>query len=423
MFIHIVILIGSIYAILKASDLFVDLASSLGRQLKLKDYFIGSLIVGVGTSLPELFTSIAAVGEQEPALVAPNIFGTVVANLGAGFGLAVLVLYVWVPVGGRVRIFTREHARVGGTLTFGAEGPGNHYIVPLILASVSVVLSWAVCRDGLFDRRDAGLFLVGYAVFLLFEFTQRNKPGPSNVSGASRASPKAVQKRTRAGMAWLRTLGPPVGVLLLFVVCLLGDQGDHLLHGPVAEGLFILGLVVIASVQTWLFLRWRGRESRVDFGSFPAILLRRRPKWLLILLLATTILVVYFAGVVAVKAILGLAVDLNLATGVLAASALAVGTSLPDIVVALNVARRGRHRLLMGHIIQSNVFDVFLIMAVCGFVTPLPEMWTGPSQTSILFAIALTLPLLIIIRTRKINFWGGLGLFAGFVLFLVLLYG
>ncbi len=419
------ILIGSGYAILKTSDLFVDLASHLGRKLKLKDYFIGSLIVGVGTSLPELFTSIAAIGEQEPVLVAPNIFGTVVANIGAGFGLAVLALYVWVPVAGRVRIVTRKHALVRGALTFGAEGPGNHYVVPLILTAVSVVLAWAVCRDGEFGRRDAGLFFIGYAVFLLFEFSRRNKLGPSSKSAPrfDTASPPNGQTRAPLVLDGVRKVGPFVAVALLFIVCLLWDKGDHLLHGPIKETTFLVGLLTIAGVEWWLFKRWCDSGRRKEFREFLSILLHSLSKKWLFLWLVITITVVYFSSVLAVKALIGLAGELKLGTDVLAASALAVGTSLPDIVVALNVARRGRHRLLAGHIVQSNVFDVFLIMAVCGFATPLHEVWTGPSRMSIFFAIALTLPLLLIIRTKRINFWGGFGLFAGFLLFLGLLYG
>ncbi|MXW31518.1 MAG: hypothetical protein F4100_05665 [Rhodothermaceae bacterium] len=70
------------------------------------------------------------------------------------------------------------------------------------------------------------------------------------------------------------------------------------------------------------------------------------------------IVVLYFSGIIAVVSSVIISEDLQINSGALAASALAIGTSLPDIVVALNVVRRGRHELLVGHIFQSNVFDV-----------------------------------------------------------------
>ncbi|MYF39840.1 MAG: hypothetical protein F4221_03160, partial [Rhodothermaceae bacterium] len=88
--VDILLLVTSIYAIVRSSDLLVDQASRIGNKLRLGDYFIGSFLVGIGTSLPELFTSVAAVNSGTPTLVAPTIFGTIIANLGAGFGLGVL---------------------------------------------------------------------------------------------------------------------------------------------------------------------------------------------------------------------------------------------------------------------------------------------------------------------------------------------
>ncbi len=58
---QIVLLIIGFYAILKSADVFVDKAVSIGNQLKLSKLTIGLTIVAIGTSLPELFTTIGAV--------------------------------------------------------------------------------------------------------------------------------------------------------------------------------------------------------------------------------------------------------------------------------------------------------------------------------------------------------------------------
>ena len=67
--IYFLLLPASLYAISKASDWFIDSAVGLGTKLHLKDYLIGSLIIGIGTSLPELVTSISAVLQKQPVLV------------------------------------------------------------------------------------------------------------------------------------------------------------------------------------------------------------------------------------------------------------------------------------------------------------------------------------------------------------------
>ena len=117
---YLAFLITAIYAISKSSDLLIDTASSLGRKLHLKDYFIGSLIVGVGTSLPELMTSVAAVGEGAPGLVAPTVYGTIIANIGAGLGLAVIGLYCFVRRSGKMRLLDLGNPYGGGA---GLTGP------------------------------------------------------------------------------------------------------------------------------------------------------------------------------------------------------------------------------------------------------------------------------------------------------------
>ena len=106
----------------------------------------------------------------------------------------------------------------------------------------------------------------------------------------------------------------------------------------------------------------------------------------------------------------------------LSESLLAIGTSFPDIVVAFNVTHRGQYEFFVGHIFQSNIFNAFLIMGVCGLIVPLPEVATGSSNTSIIAAVLLTLPLMWTLRSRKITLWGGLGLFLGFLAFVGLLY-
>ena len=234
-------LITAIYAISKSSDLLIDIASCLGRKLHLKDYFIGSLIVGVGTSLPELMTSLAAVGEGAAGLVAPTIYGTIIANIGAGLGLAVIGLYCFVSRGGKIRIVDLSSPYGGGAVSLGnmKEDTGNDpFGTPLVFATFSVLLSYLLCLDGIFSRLDAGLFIIGYLAFIVNEFVTRSRtsslvlaksePAAAAIATAESTKEKVVaegkgllvsDKATWSiAMGASRILGGPLLAFLVFAV-------------------------------------------------------------------------------------------------------------------------------------------------------------------------------------------------------------
>lgn len=62
-------------------DWFVDGASGLARALHVSDAVIGLTIVAVGTSLPELATSIAAALKHNPGLAIGNVIGSCLFNV------------------------------------------------------------------------------------------------------------------------------------------------------------------------------------------------------------------------------------------------------------------------------------------------------------------------------------------------------
>ena len=55
----------------------------------------------------------------------------------------------------------------------------------------------------------------------------------------------------------------------------------------------------------------------------------------------------------------------------IAASAIALGTSLPEVAVTITAARRGRPEIAVGNVLGSNVFNSFAVVGVSGLVGPL----------------------------------------------------
>ena len=391
----------------------MDIASGLGRKANLSDYYIGSFLIGIGTSLPELFTSIAASISGSPELVTPTVFGTIIANLGAGFGLGVLALFFFVRTrNNRFHVFTRTHALSDGFLNFESVSRS-----PVIFAAASVLFTLILCLDGVFGRYDAGIFILLYAIFFGLEIRRSRTHAPVVLHPPTRQElNQSGPDRSRLRKARFEIVGASavsIAIVILLVIQGLSEVGA----ADSIHYVFLAGLLLICGFQFWDYspeLRQTGGEESTNVASFPALIG--------VILLGIIITFLFFSGIIVVESIDALAIDLGISSGAIAASALAIGTSLPDIVVALNVTRRGRHNLLIGHIFQSNVFDVFLIMAVCGLIVPLPDVATGSSILSILAAILLTIPLLWTLRAKRLTALGGLGLFLGFLVFLGLLF-
>lgn len=83
-----VMIIGGVGAIVWGGDLVVDSASEIAKQFGLSQNLIGLTIVAVGTSLPELVTSIVAAKKGESGMALGNAVGSCLFNLLFILGLS-----------------------------------------------------------------------------------------------------------------------------------------------------------------------------------------------------------------------------------------------------------------------------------------------------------------------------------------------
>ncbi len=82
--------LGSLVLTVAAADLLLDGALEIGERLRWSDTFLG-LLLGVGTSLPELATALAAARRGESDLVVGNVVGSNIFNSLAVAGTAGIV--------------------------------------------------------------------------------------------------------------------------------------------------------------------------------------------------------------------------------------------------------------------------------------------------------------------------------------------
>jgi len=85
------ILIGALYVLVRGADLFVEGAKRIGAHFGMTSFAIGVLIVGLGTSLPELASSLAAVLAGSTEIVIANAVGSNITNILLIVGLLAML--------------------------------------------------------------------------------------------------------------------------------------------------------------------------------------------------------------------------------------------------------------------------------------------------------------------------------------------
>ncbi len=101
----IIIFLLSLFFLVKSSDYFISYAEKIGSHFGLPSFIIGLLIVSVGTSLPELITSIIAVLNNSSEIVIGTVVGSNIANILLILGIT--VLYV-----GEMKVTKRLYSEV-----------------------------------------------------------------------------------------------------------------------------------------------------------------------------------------------------------------------------------------------------------------------------------------------------------------------
>ena len=124
------------------SSVTVDAATAIARIIGLSERFIGLTIVALGTSLPELFTSVSAARKGSADIAIGNIVGSNIFNILFVVGTSALIT----PV-----VFESK------------------FIVDFIVAVAAGVLLWTFSfRGRSLNRVEGGLLLLGYLGYFIY---------------------------------------------------------------------------------------------------------------------------------------------------------------------------------------------------------------------------------------------------------------
>jgi len=309
----IIVFVVSLLALVKSADWFTEGAEELGIFLGVPSYVVGVTIVAIGTSLPELVSSIFAVVEGSPQIVVGNAVGSNVTNIFLVLGVAAIL-------GGRLFV-RREIVKID---------------LPMLASSAALLALTAL--DGTITRVDGLLLFAGALIYAVYGMR------------IARPSP-AIQAEIEESV---------------------------------------------------------GEDIELERG-------RLRP--LVLLKLIGGAVVLYFAAQYTIRSVIELSTLLNVGSDVIAISAVALGTSLPELVVSVVAARRGKLELAIGNVLGSNVFNAFAVVDIPALIAPLPVTHTVLTIGLPFMGVATVL-YFFMAQDREVTRWEGMPLLLFYALFL-----
>lgn len=299
------VFIVSLTLLIKSSDYFLESSEQVGYKFGMSSFIIGVLIVGFGTSLPELISAVIGVYSGVSEIVVGNVLGSNITNIFLIVGIAAL--------------FSKD---------FTIQQDLLHIEIPFLLTVT---------------------FLVSF--FLL----------------------------------------------------------DGIFH--FIEGIFCL---ILLGVYIW--------KSIVDSKNEKEKIHTERFKNIYYILLFISPIFIFVSAKYVVDSVVKISELLNIGKEVIALSAIALGTSLPEVMVTISAAKKGNPEIAVGNVIGSNVFNLLAVMG-------LPRMIAEVKVPTIILTsinylhFAATLLFVIMVVDKKLNRFEGVLLLLFYIYYIGLSLG
>lgn len=186
------------------------------------------------------------------------------------------------------------------------------------------------------------------------------------------------------------------------------------------DGLILLFFFVIFMYYTFSIARNKNEGEQVTEASL--VQEASMPYWKIGLYIVLGLVGLVLGGNLFVSGASGIAADLGVSEAVIGLTLVAGGTSLPELATSIVAARKGNSAIAIGNVIGSNIFNVFFVLGICSFISPMNA--TSVSLTDIFILIFSMLLMWGFASTsRKISRWEGLVmvvLYCSYVTYLIL---
>ena len=141
--------LGGLALLVWSADRFVEGAAATARHAGMPPLLIGMVIIGFGTSAPEMVVSAISASQGNPGLALGNAYGSNISNIALILGLTAVIS----PITVKSSVLRKE--------------------LPILFA-VTVLAAWQLI-DGHIDRFDAWLLLAVFAVLMGWSIWQGMK--------------------------------------------------------------------------------------------------------------------------------------------------------------------------------------------------------------------------------------------------------
>jgi len=158
----------------------------------------------------------------------------------------------------------------------------------------------------------------------------------------------------------------PFALLVSFVLFALSSRVFFDREGYLMVGDAFILLSLFVAFLYYVFKMASKGNSRLAIGSVEDM-----PNWRVSLKLIAGLVGIYFGGLWVVDGAVFIAGQFGLSEFLISATIIAIGTSLPELVVSVVAVMRGNVDLAVGNIVGSNIFNVTWVLGIVPLIAPL----------------------------------------------------
>ena len=215
----------------------------------------------------------------------------------------------------------------------------------------------------------------------------------------------------------------PILVLSSFLLLMMAWDGQITV---VEGGILLLGIVmyifyaVSASQEQGTHSEKKGKREVHRKGEFPLSAL---------LILFASLFFVFLCAKYTIDSVVKISDILNIGKDLIAVIAVALGTSLPELLVTVSAARKGNAEMAVGNVLGSNVFNTFAVMGIPALLSPFSSSGSGLAIPESMVTFALPVMILstflyfIMTRDKQLTQWEGWGLLLFYGYFVLATFG
>jgi cation:H+ antiporter len=144
---------------------------------------------------------------------------------------------------------------------------------------------------------------------------------------------------------------------------------------------------------------------------------KSRPLPIVILLALFGLAMIISGGHLTVESATFIATEMNVSERIIAITIIAVGTSLPELVICLVACKKCENEFALGNVIGSSIFNILLVLGVSGLIRPL-QIDAGLISDTIFLIAGSVLAIIFVYTKRKISRREGLIMTALYLMYM-----